>query len=131
MTAPYREAEPHPIVSDEVELRPIDWLAAKKSRLGTSTSVAMMALAVVAGVLLLPLVTELQFALLGGRAYGALTGLIAFIPPVALAFVASLAVGRLLLRVRSRAWLQRAEREFGVPQEQVRWVVDESAGRDG
>jgi len=127
MTAPYREAKPHSIVSDEVELRAIDWLAAKKSRLGTTTSVVMMALAAVAGVLLLPLATELQFALLGGMAYGALTGLIALVPPVALAFMASLAVGRVLVRVRSRAWLVKAEREFGVPQERLRWVVEEGA----
>src|SRR5262249_36064316 len=119
LMSPYRTGEIHSIVSDEVELRAIDWLAARKSRLGTIVSVAMMVPTAIAGFLFLPLANELQFALFGGKAFIALSGLIALVAPVTLAFLLSLAVGRLLVRVRASAWLAAAERSFGVPAERL------------
>jgi hypothetical protein len=129
MSGPYRSAEPEPIVSDETELRAIEWLAARKSRLTSVLSATMMALTAAGGLLWWPLAIRVQFALFGGVASVALSGLIAFVLPVAAAFFASLVVGRLLVRLRAPAWLRRIERELGVPAARIRWVLDGSAPR--
>src|SRR5438105_8312813 len=119
--SPYRAADPHPIVTDEIELQAIDWLARKKSRFGARVSGAMMAPTAAAGLLLWPLAIHAQFALFGGKASMSLTVFLAFVVPVTVAFFLSLAVGRRLIRARSSAWLAAAERQFGVPAERLRW----------
>jgi len=129
MEGPYRSAEPVTLVSDETELRAIDWLAARKSRLTAFVSATMMALTVLSGVVLWPLAIELQFLIFRGVAFFALSGLIAFVIPVGMAFFVSLGVGRLLVRLRAPAWLERIERELGVPAARLRWVLDGSAPR--
>jgi hypothetical protein len=128
MEGPYRSAEPVTLVSDETELRAIDWLAARKSRLGSIVSATMMALTLVSGIFLWPLAIELQLALFG-FGFFAIAALIAFVIPVAIAFFASLAVGRLLVRLRAPAWLGRIERELGVPAARMRWVLDGTTPR--
>lgn len=128
MEGPYRSAEPEPIVSDETELAAIEWLAARKSRLTSLLSIPMMALTALAGVFLWPLAIQVQLALFGW-AFFALAGILAFVVPVATAFALSLAVGRVIVRLRAPSWLAHVERELGVPAARVRWVVDGGAPR--
>ena len=73
--------------------------------------------------LLAHVAVEMQFALFGGVAWVSISALFAFVVPVVMVFFLSLPVGRALVRTRAPTWLATAEREFGVPATQLRWVL--------